>query len=212
MLNDEAEERSAVAARMAGLVAFNHQRKQSSRENLLFAATKLFCRDGYGAVSVEHITSEAGVSRVTFYRHFATKAAVAMELFHRAAAEGGPHIQAIGNRDWRDRSTVVTWLTEHFAAGREKHGILRVLTQANVAEADFTKAAQPFIFDMVAALGKAIPAFDFKDDTYRRTKAWLLLYTILDQSNRAATTSGLASDPTMIEVLADSFLDFVRAG
>ena len=208
----DVNDRSAVDQRMAGLVAFNHKRKQNSRENLLAAATRLFSRDGYASVAIEDITNEANVSRITFYRPFPTKSAVALELFHRAAAEGGPHILAIGERDWRDRQTVATWLAEHFAAGRDKQGILRVLSQANVAEADFTKAAQPFIRDIVAALGKSIPAFDVKDDSYRRTKAWLLIYTILDQSNRAATMAGNANDPMMVEVLADNFIDFVCGG
>ena len=212
MSDVDMDDRSAVEQRIAGLVAFNTKRKQNSRENLLAAATRLFCRDGYASVAIEDITNEAGVSRITFYRHFPTKAAVAMELFHRAAADGGPHILAIGERDWRDRQTVALWLAEHFAAGREKQGILRVLSQANVAEADFTKAAQPFIPNMIAALGKSIPAFDIKDDSYRRAKAWLLIYTILDQSNRAATMPGNGNNPMMVEVLADSFVDFVRGG
>ena len=59
-----------------------------------------------------------------------------------------------------------------------------------------------------------IPAFaidrNAPQDDLRSAQAWLLIYTILDQSNRAATTEGVAADPMMIEVLADSFLDFVR--
>lgn len=211
VLENEAEPGAAAApARMAGLVAFNTQRKHNSRENLLIAATSLFCRDGYSAVSVEDITNAAGVSRVTFYRHFSTKTAVAMELFTRAAATGGPLFLAIRDRDWHNRATVIAWLTEHFAKDREMQGILRVLSQASVAEADFTKAAQPFIFKLIEGLAKTIPAFAVEDAAYRRTRAWLLVYTILDQSNRAATSAGQTDDPMMIEVLADSFLAFVR--
>lgn len=210
MLKDEAGQTEAPPARIAGLVAFNTQRKQNSRENLLIAATTLFCRDGYSAVAVEDITNAAGVSRVTFYRHFSTKSAVALDLFERAATQGAPHVLAIGERDWHDRETVISWLTDHFAKDRQMQGILRVLSQASVAEADFTKAAQPFIFDMVAGLGKRIPAFDVQDDPHRRTRAWLLIYTILDQSNRAATTTNHTDDQILIEVLAEHFLAFVR--
>jgi AcrR family transcriptional regulator len=198
---------------MAGLLAFHQQRKQTSRENLLAAAIKLFCRDGYAAVTIEDITDEAGVSRVTYYRHFPTKSAIALELFRQAAAQRAPQMLAIGTRDYRDRQTVVQWLAGLFAADRELRGILRVLSQANVEEADFSEKAQPFIHELIAALGRKIPAFDIDpdktSDQRRRVEAWLLIYTIMDQGNHAATRNGISTNPMMIEVLADSFLAFV---
>ncbi len=199
--------------RMAGLLAFNQNRKASSRENLLAAAITLFCRDGYASVGIEEIAREAGVSRVTFYRHFPTKTALALELFQRAAAEGAPRMLQIAALDYRDRETVVQWLTDFFAADQDIRGILHVLSQANIEEADFSQAVQPFIYNLVAALGKTIPAFAvdavLPADQRRWVRAWLLIYTILDQSNHAATRSGMANNPMMIEVLADSFIDFV---
>mgnify|MGYP000175542283 CR=1 FL=1 len=92
--------------RLAGLFAYNDQRKRSSRENLLVAATELFSRRGYAAVSVEDITIAAGVSRITYYRHFPSKAAVALELFQRATEIAAPSMLAIGARDVRLRRAV----------------------------------------------------------------------------------------------------------
>ena len=214
--NDDADGPSAAAARVAGMLAYNQQRKKSSRENILSAAIRLFCANGYADVSIEDITAEAGVSRITYYRHFPSKAAIALELFQRAAAEGAPRMLAIGALDYRDRGAVVGWLTDLFAADRDMQGILRVLSQANIEEADFSKQVQPFILDLIGALAKQIPAFalDLGNPRHqrRRVKAWLLIYTILDQSNHAATRSGMATDPMMIEILADSFLDFIAEG
>lgn len=214
-MNDvEADHRDEPDPRLAGMLAFNQSRKQSSRESLLAAAIKLFCRHGYASVAIEDITTEAGVSRVTFYRHFPTKGAVALELFQRAAAEGAPRMLEIGALDYRDRPTVVQWLTDFFAADLEMQGILRVLSQANLEEADFSQQVQPFIFELIDALGRTIPAFAIDPNRAAQqrswVKAWLLIYTILDQSNHAATRSGMATNPMMIEVLADSFLNFVR--
>jgi hypothetical protein len=116
-------------------------------------------------------------------------------------------------RDFRDRATVVDWLADFFALNRDLQGILRVLVQANVEEADFSLKVRPYIFKIVDGLGRTIPAFavdrDDPHDQRRWVRAWLLVYTILDQSNHAATTDGVAGNPMMIEVLADSFLDFV---
>ena len=157
--NDTAQAHNLADPRVAGLLAFNRDLKQNSREALLAAATKLFCRDGYAAVFIEKITAEAGVSRVTYYRHFSTKAATALELFQRSAAEAVPHVLAIGERDFRDRATVARWLGEYFALNRAMQGILRVLIEANVAEQDFSDEVRPFIFDLIAVLGRTIPAF-----------------------------------------------------
>lgn len=217
MLNDETEVVSAIDPRMTGVLAYNKQRKQSSRENLLAAAIKLFCERGYADVAIEDITAEAGVSRITYYRHFPGKAAIALELFKRVAeTEGTPRILAIATLNFRDRATVKQWLIEYFAANRDIQGILRVLTQANIEEADFSKQAQPLIFDLIRGLGQKIPAFDLDpdkpDDQRRWVEAWLQIYTILDQGNHAATRSGIAANPLMIEILADSFVEFVQKG
>lgn len=208
--HDHAEAGRVADPRLAGVLAYNQARKRNSRENILAAAIKLFCRDGYASVSIEDITAEAGVSRITYYRHFPSKSAIVLELFHRAAAEGAPLLLAVEAIDYRDRGAVMRWLTEFFAGDRDVQGVLRVLSQANVEESDFNKQVQPFISEMIRALGKTIPAFDLEPDQRQWVKAWLLIYTILDQSNHAATHSGVAANPLMIEVLADSFLDFVR--
>jgi AcrR family transcriptional regulator len=210
--DDTTPDRCEADPRMAGLLAFLRHRKQSSHEKLLAAAIKLFCKDGYAAVTIEDITAEAGVSRVTYYRHFSSKSAIALELFQQAAAQGAPRMLAIGSLDFRDRSTVVQWLTDFFVADRGMRGILGVLNQVNVEDIGFSQSVQPFITEMIAALGRVIPAFAVGPDKDQRrwVKAWLLIYTILDQSNHAATRSGVSTNPMMIEVLADNFLDFVR--
>lgn len=199
---------------MAGVAVFNQQRKQDSRDRLLAAAVRLVCSNGYAAVTVDDITAEAGVSRITFYRHFTGKSALALQLFQQAAADGAPRMLAITTRDYRDRPTVVQWLQDFFDGDRAIGGTLRVLSQACLEEADLSGQMQPFLFQLIGAMGKLIPAFDIEPglpaDQARWVKAWLLIYTILDQSNHAAKGGGVACNPMMIEVLADSFLDFVR--
>lgn len=216
MLDSTAAVQPASRSKLAGLHAYNGQRKQTNRDSLLDAATVLFSQKGYAAVAVEDITNEAGVSRVTFYRHFASKAAVALELFQRAGKIAGPRLIEIGSRDFRNRATVTQWLADFFDLNREMRGIVRVLSQANVVEANFSDHVRPYIFDMIGALGKTIPAFDIRPDhpdgEKRKVAAWLLIYTILDQSSHAATTQGVAANPMMIEVLADCFLNFVNWG
>ena len=196
-----------------GLVDFQRRRKQDSRECLLAAAAENFCQMGYFAVSVEDIASAAGVSRMTFYRHFSGKAALAAELFRVNVADAMPRFLAIARRDWRDQAVVAEWITSLFEADRASGQLLRVFMQANAEETEFTKSAHGFLAGLIAEFGQSIPAFclrrDHPADRRRWLEAWLLLYEVLDQSNHAARGSGIATDPLVIELLAERFVRFV---
>lgn len=52
------------------------QRKQQTRRTIQEHALRLFLADGYDATTVERITEAAGVSHMTFFRHFPTKESV----------------------------------------------------------------------------------------------------------------------------------------
>ena len=204
---------AAAAPRGAGLVDFNRRRKEGSRERLLAAAAAAFCDHGYPPVSIDDIASAAGVSRMTFYRHFAGKAEVASVLFRDNVAAAMPRLLAIGASDYRDEAAVCGWIAALFAEDRASRALLRVFTQASDSEPSFAAVAHRFIDDMVVGLGRTIPAFALSPDTpgerRRWIEAWLLIYEILDQSNHAAMGSGVATDPLMPEILAARFLRFV---
>jgi len=51
----------------------------STRSRLQETATRLFAEQGYDATTVEQIARAAGVSHMTFFRHFATKDAVVLD-------------------------------------------------------------------------------------------------------------------------------------
>ncbi|MEY2926016.1 MAG: hypothetical protein RL367_493 [Pseudomonadota bacterium] len=207
---------TAFLARSARPGDFQRRRKQDSRESLLAAATEAFCSSGYFAVSVEDIASAARVSRMTFYRHFRDKPAIASALFNLNATAAMPRLLAIGHANFRDRHAVEQWITSLFAADRASRHLLRVFIQANVDHSGFTEQAHGLISDMMRGLGQTIPAFvldrDIPDQRRPWLEAWLLLYEILDQGNHAARELGVASDPLVTEILADRFLAFVGRG
>ena len=191
------------------------RRKEGTRERLLAAATEAFCAGGYFPVSVEDIASSAGVSRMTFYRHFSDKAAIAAELFRRNAQAAMPRLLAIGQRDFRDQRVVAEWIAQLSAADRADRQLLRVFIQANADKTDFTEQGQAWISDLIVGLGKNIPAFaldpDKNEDRRRWLEAWLLLYEILDQGNHVARGAGVFNDPLVIEILADRFVALVES-
>ena len=200
---------------MAALVAFHQRRKQDSRERLLVAAMTTFCDRGYQAASVEDIASTAGVSRMTFYRHFSSKADIAVDLFKIAAEEAMPRYLRLTSLPFWNRDTVIEWLTTLFEADQASRRLLRVFTQATADENGFTERAQELIRDLIQRFGTTIRAFavdpDKPDERRQWLEAWLVIYEILDQSNHAALDSGVAADPLVIDILSDRFLHFVTA-
>jgi AcrR family transcriptional regulator len=65
------------------------------RERLLQAAAEEFASVGYAGASAESISRRAGMSKATFYEHFANKEACIVALFDRAAEViGGSMAQA----------------------------------------------------------------------------------------------------------------------
>jgi AcrR family transcriptional regulator len=58
---------------------------RSRREQLLSAATGLFYRHGFDAVSMEQIGTAAGISGPSVYKHFSSKAALVCAIGRRAA-------------------------------------------------------------------------------------------------------------------------------
>ncbi|MFE2752333.1 TetR/AcrR family transcriptional regulator [Actinosynnema sp. NPDC059335] len=60
----------------AGRGGLREQRKAHTRRTIQEHALKLFLGQGYDATTVEQIAAAAGVSHMTFFRHFPTKEAV----------------------------------------------------------------------------------------------------------------------------------------
>lgn len=55
------------------------QRKQQTRRRIQEHALRLFVADGFEATTVERIAEAAGVSHMTFFRHFPTKESVVVD-------------------------------------------------------------------------------------------------------------------------------------
>ena len=71
-----------------GSVARSTERRQQTRDLVLDTALRLFNEHGYLGVRVEDIAQQAGVSRATFYKHFAEREQVLAELFERLLGAG----------------------------------------------------------------------------------------------------------------------------
>ncbi|WP_299531490.1 TetR/AcrR family transcriptional regulator [uncultured Streptomyces sp.] len=63
-----------------------HDRLRAARERLIDRATDVVAETGWGNASVTAVAAAAGMSAGSVYQHFPSKAALAVEVFRRAAA------------------------------------------------------------------------------------------------------------------------------
>ena len=82
------------------------QRRQQTRDLVLDTALRLFSERGYLGVRVEDIAKESGVSRATFYKHFAEREQVLGELFQRLLGSEDASSRGAGHRQFGRRAAV----------------------------------------------------------------------------------------------------------
>lgn len=214
-LPDETPTAAKSGDRMTGLTAFTQRRKSESRSQLFAAAVEVFRKKGYHSVSVDDIASAAGVSRMTFYRHFRSRADILGQIFERGSKAAMPRLTKIREEDFRDPAVVRCWMDKVFAADRSARQMLMAYSQALEIDREFAVGAEKFLRQLIDELGQAIPAFAFEDandpkDRRRWLEGWLMIYEIFDHSNQAALEVGVADDPLILDILTSRFIAFVE--
>src|ERR687886_1207615 len=121
------------------------ERLSVQRRRLFQAAASVFARVGYAEASAEAISREAGMSKATFYEHFANKEECILALFDEAAAQVTRAMAAAGHE------RVYASYDEHVAAG--VRAFLDTL-------ADKRESAQTLLVEIIGAGPRAPPRRD----------------------------------------------------
>ncbi len=129
-------------------------RVEVQRHRLLVAAGTVFARVGFADASAEAISREAGMSKATFYEHFANKEECILALFDQARDYVvGEMSRQLGDRD--DAGSYEGWLARGLAAFL---GILAV----------HPDQAQTLIVEIIGAGPQAIARRDEVMDRFAR--------------------------------------------
>ena len=100
------------------------------RRTIEDAATVLFAERGYGATTIDHVVSRAGVTKPMLYRHFESKQALVMALLerHRDELAAAPldALLAGGGRPLADR---IDAMLEAWFGYVQAHPFVRLLLQ-----------------------------------------------------------------------------------
>jgi AcrR family transcriptional regulator len=139
-------------------VAPSAGRRPEKTEAILEAAGQLFRDQGYGAVSMDQIAREAGVSKATVYAHFESKDRLFAAMIHngcRVYAEGiMPALTEM--EDVREALTQICREIERFLLAPKTLGIYRVI----IAEGPrFPELVQAFIEQGPLPFSKMLAAF-----------------------------------------------------
>lgn len=86
-LPPEIEEPAPPTERRSWGKVSHSERYRRQRRDLLRAAARLASREGYPGTRVADIVKEAGLSKSTFYEHFASKDDCILELYRRTSAQ-----------------------------------------------------------------------------------------------------------------------------
>lgn len=151
-------------------------RLERQRERLFAAAAAVFARVGYADASAEAISREAGMSKATFYEHFANKEECILALFD-AAAEMVRHAVALSTAagespEVRVREGVRAFLTALVAYPDHARTLLVEIIGAGPRAAERRDAILEDFADLivreneVAVAQYGAPVLQSRDDAY----------------------------------------------
>src|SRR5918992_1205574 len=141
-------------SRQALLEAVEVEPPQPARERILEAAAELIGQSGLQALSMEELATAAGVSRATVYRLYPSKAALFGEIV-KAFSPFAPLVRVVTEHGNEPPETVIPLITRTFATvALPRIGIMRgVLLEALSVRPDAVRGVQPFMPDVLAAIG-----------------------------------------------------------
>jgi AcrR family transcriptional regulator len=123
------------------------------RRRLFEAAAAVFAQRGFADATAEAISREAGMSKATFYEHFANKEEAILALFDEAATEIMRQMALAGEND-------AATYPEHLAQGTQ--AFLKTL-------ADWPHAAQTLLVEIIGAGPRATERRDAILDAFADT-------------------------------------------
>lgn len=91
----------------------------AKQEQILDTGRELFWKYGFRRVSIEEICREAGVSKMTFYKYFPNKTALATEILDRVFDESNEKIFLIGEEHENTEATLQRIMNLKFEGSRD---------------------------------------------------------------------------------------------
>lgn len=170
---------TAVASRANRANPRQRAQRAGTRDRLIAGALKVFERKSYIHAAIEDVLLEAGVSRASFYAHFAGKAALVEAIADDFAPIWRPLYDELAAMNTPVLATLTEWCTRVIAMYRANQQTCILLTQVAAIEPDlYWKLAgyQDALTEQMAA--GSVSLAHLAHDQAARTRATLALSQI----------------------------------
>ncbi|WP_328896829.1 TetR/AcrR family transcriptional regulator [Streptomyces sp. NBC_00236] len=119
------------------------QRLESAREHLVSRATDVVAEVGWSGASVTAVADAAGIAAGSVYQHFASKAALAVEVFRRAAGHEVDVLESVLNGSGTPVERLADGVRVFAGRALESRGLAHALL---AAPADAAVGAERLVF------------------------------------------------------------------
>ena len=194
--------------------ANRRQRAQraETRERLIEGAIRVFAASGYAQASIEDVLIEAGVSRASFYSHFAGKAALAEAIADALVPLWQPLFAELADMQLPSLAGLQHWCRRNVALYRAHQDICIILTQASAIEPDLywkLTAHREAVSGLLAARNPALA--HLRHDPAARLRATLALMQLDQSCYYLAVRHWQDAGDAGIEAMADQLHHFLSS-
>lgn len=189
------------------------QQKKASRDKIVAAADALFARCSYISTSIEDIAREAGISRVTFYKHFKSKLEVAIGILDHYAVHMIDDYGSLGRYRDPDTAQIAAWIKHILNLWRSQRDSMDTLASLVRQDAQIGARRTRAYTRTIARLGEGIPAFAVAasgTNEEAHIRAHLLLIELENLCYELVISEWPVSEDVAVHVLAEHFRDFIE--
>jgi AcrR family transcriptional regulator len=191
------------------------RQKLESREKILDAADRLFSETSFFAATMEGIASYAKLSRVTVYKHFESKIAVAQALSDRSSALLIDDYLSLAKSSNPSREDIEAWVHRIIGVFSKHRELVRMMASITWQEPTLLIIRASAYARMIELLGQSIPAFraaSSGQDEKAHIKAHLLIVQLNELCFELALSGWQVNHENAAAVVADDFLRFIENG
>lgn len=196
------------------LTELQQQQKRESRARIVAAANDLYAHHSYAATSIEDITRAAGISRVTFYKHFKSKLDVAVGILDGYTTSMIDDYGSLADHADPDVQQIGAWIRHILALWRNQRQAMITLSSLLRQDPELVARRAQTYRKTVAKLGQGIPAFALAasgTSEEAQIRAHLLLIELEDLCYELVISGWQVDEDIAINVVAGHFREFIVA-
>lgn len=215
-LSREARKNTGPRGRPSGIrTTLQERQKHQSVELILDAAARLFREKTYPETSIDNIAAAAKVSRVTIYKHFESKIAIARALSARAGALLVEDYASLAKSPDPTRPEIEQWINRILSSFSKNREVIRLMASITWQEPELLLLRAESYARTLGRLGATIPAFRTASSGTDK-KAYIEGHLLLVQLNEFCFELAITGLPVdrddAVGVLADNVARFIEKG